>query len=83
MGSGQAGWRPEIGRLTGSDSLPRASRVCETGVWQAWAHGSSATSGWHLPGDLTITSGDIADGRPTSVAVVGDLFGDPVEGWQA
>ena len=40
--------------------------------------------GWHLPGDVVIASGDVADGRPESVEVLGDLFGeDPgdVEGW--
>lgn len=35
--------------------------------------------GWHVPGDLVIASGDVADGRPVSVEVLGDLFGeDPV-----
>jgi hypothetical protein len=26
--------------------------------------------GWYLPGDLVITSGDVADGRPDAVEVV-------------
>jgi hypothetical protein len=28
--------------------------------------------GWHLPGDLAVTSADVADGMPTHVAVLGD-----------
>lgn len=32
--------------------------------------------GWYLPGDLTVASGDVADGRPESVEVLDDLFGD-------
>ncbi|WP_166136526.1 hypothetical protein [Nocardioides ochotonae] len=27
--------------------------------------------GWHLPGDVTVASGDVADGRPERVEVVG------------
>ena len=26
--------------------------------------------GWHLPGDLVIASGDVADGRPDAVEVL-------------
>ncbi len=26
--------------------------------------------GWHLPGDLTVTSGDVADGRPSAVSLL-------------
>lgn len=26
--------------------------------------------GWYLPGDLVITSGDVADGRPAAVEVL-------------
>ena len=28
--------------------------------------------GWHLPGDLTVTSGDVADGRPSAVSMLMD-----------
>ena len=28
--------------------------------------------GWYLPGDLTVTSGDVADGRPTAVSMLMD-----------
>ncbi|HEV8056003.1 MAG TPA: hypothetical protein VGP51_05910 [Nocardioidaceae bacterium] len=28
--------------------------------------------GWHLPGDLTVTSGDVAEGRPTAVSMLMD-----------
>lgn len=28
--------------------------------------------GWHLPGDLTVASGDVAEGRPSRVEVLGD-----------
>lgn len=33
--------------------------------------------GWWLPGDLVVASGDVADGRPEGVAVLGAA----VEGW--
>ncbi len=32
--------------------------------------------GWHLPGDLVIASGDVADGRLSRVEALGDLWGD-------
>ncbi len=28
--------------------------------------------GWYLPGDLTVTSGDVGDGRPTAVSMLMD-----------
>lgn len=32
--------------------------------------------GWYLPGDVVVASGDVADGRPSGVVVLGDLFGE-------
>jgi hypothetical protein len=29
------------------------------------------SGGWHLPGDLAVSSGDIVDGRPTAVVILG------------
>ncbi len=31
-----------------------------------------APGGWHLPGDVTVTSGDVADGRPSAVSMLMD-----------
>lgn len=32
--------------------------------------------GWHLPGDLTVASGDVVDGHPARVVLLGNLFGE-------
>lgn len=40
--------------------------------------------GWHMPGDLTVASSDVAEGCPDAVEVLGDMFGEdpyPVAGW--
>jgi hypothetical protein len=45
-------------------------------------HVHRVPGGWHLEGDLTVASGDIADGRPSAVSLLlgEDFRGD--EGWQ-
>lgn len=61
------------------EALPLGAAVLVT------AGGASHTihrvpGGWWLDGDLTVASGDVADGRPAEVEVVDPFGDDPVPG---
>lgn len=57
------------------EALPRGT-VIEVETAGETFHVHRVLGGWHLPYDTTVTSGDICDGQPVRVEVLGDLYGE-------